>query len=365
MALAISVLGLGAAGATSQPAGPAFTTGSWKISFDATVEQHAAFVDSVIDVHGEGTANVENGQLTATCTATGSTYGTVTTAGHTYDVSGALTVSDCAFHGPANAPVWSATTGFAGTVNGAGAGGTFGPISSSLTIKTASHDRVEGDWEDQLRANTEALGVDVTGPAAFVAEREGECPSSGPLLPTNRNGRIQNGTPAAPTVVRIDIDPSVSGVPALEQGLEAAIVIWNSELEAAGRNVEFTTESGPGPTVHVAVDSPSVEQTLGAPPLGSNSAAETDVVHSTPGPHGIDYTQVANTVLRSGGLSPAEPWDAVSPDLIEHLFLHELGHVLGLGDNTTTPDSIMWSKLKTSERTTSISCADQRTLQSL
>jgi hypothetical protein len=367
LSLAAAFGGVTAASASPKPGSLAFSTGSWKITFDAEILQNASFVNSTIDVHGEGDANVENGQLTATCQAGGSTYGTVTTAGQSYDVNGALTVSNCAFNGPASAPVWSAVTGFAGTVNGAGAGGTFGPISSPLTLLRATPNLVEGHWEDSLRAATQALGVDVTGPAAFIAVKNGDCPTSGPLLPNNdkNGGRIQNGTPASPTMVRLDVDPSISGDAALEQGLEAAIVTWNADLEQAGRNIVFTTESGPGPVVHIAVDSPATESQLGAQPIGGNSAAETDTVQSTPGPNGVRYTQVANTLVKSGGISASEPWSSVNPDIVEHLFLHELGHVLGLGDEHTTPDSVMWSKLLTSTNPTTVSCQDLRTLKSL
>lgn len=367
LSLGVALMGGTLAGASPKPAPLAFSTGSWKVTFDAEIVQSASFVNSTIDVHGEGDANVENGKLTATCQAGGSTYGTVTTAGQSYDVNGALTVSNSAFNGPASAPVWSAVTGFAGTVNGAGAGGTFGPISSPLTLERSTPNLVEGHWEDSLRAATQALGVDVTGPAAFVAVKNGDCPTSGPLLPNNdkNGGRIQNGTPDSPTMVRIDVDPSISGDPALEQGLEAAIVTWNADLEQAGRNIVFTTDPGPGPVEHIAVDSPTTEAQLGAQPIGANSAAETDTAQSTPGPNGVRYTQVANTLVKGDGLSASQPWSSVSPDIVEHLFLHELGHVLGLGDEHTTPDSVMWSKLLTSSNPITVSCQDLRTLKSL
>jgi len=367
LSLAVGAVGTASAAAAPKPTPLAFTTGSWKITFDAEIVQSSSIVNSVIDVHGEGTANVEHGMLTATCQAGGSTYGTVTTAGVTDNVAGALTVGNCTFSGPATAPVWSAVTGFSGTVNGAGAGGTFGPISSPLTITHATTDLVEGDWEDSLRASTEALGITVTGPAAFIAVRNGDCPTSGPLLPNNDKfgGRIQNGTPASPTMVRLDVGPSVSGDSALEQGLERAIVTWNSDLAQAGRNIVFTTEPGAGPVVHLALDLPATEQQLGAPALGSNSAAETETVQSTPGPNGVRYTQVANTLIKADGLSATQAWSSVSPDIVEHLFLHELGHVLGLGDQHVTPDSVMWSKLLTSSHPTTLSCQDLRTLKSL
>ena len=77
------------------------------------------------------------------------------------------------------------------------------------------------------------------------------------------------------------------------------------------------------------------------------------------------YTQVANTLVKGDGLSASQPWSSVSPDIVEHLFLHELGHVLGLGDEHTTPDSVMWSKLLTSSNPITVSCQDLRTLKSL
>jgi hypothetical protein len=288
--------------------------------------------------------------------------------GQTFDVAGALTVDNCQFSGPAAAPLWSAVTGFQGTVNGAGAGGVFGPISSHLTIDYASPNEVTGEWTLDLRANAAAAGVTASGPASFIALRNGDCPAKGPSTPPWPNGRIMNGTPDHPTTVHVQVDQSVSSNPALNGALEKAITNWNATLGEAGRNIEFTTASGAGPVVRIGVDSPTFDQSVHGSAVSPDHAAETEVVSATT-QNGINYTDVANVILKSPGLSASEPWSSVSSDLIQHVMLHELGHVLGMNDVTAAnaSDSIMWGKKGTlrTQHPTTVACADIRALQGL
>src|ERR1035437_3390401 len=100
-----------AAPSHGSPTVNAFTTGTWGIHFKALFYNRGQGVDSVVTTEGNGNANVEQGQLTASCTATGTVDGTVTLAGTTHTVNGAVTFSTCGFAGPSTAPVWSATTG--------------------------------------------------------------------------------------------------------------------------------------------------------------------------------------------------------------------------------------------------------------
>jgi Dual-action HEIGH metallo-peptidase len=177
-----------------------------------------------------------------------------------------------------------------------------------------------------------------------------------------------NGTPTNPTTVHVQVDSSISSNPALNTALEKAITDWNATLGEAGRNIEFTTAPGSGPVVRIGVDSPAFDQSVSGSPVDPAHAAETEVVNATK-QNGINYTNVANVILKSPGLSPSEPWNAVAPDLVEHVMLHELGHVLGLGDTSAAnaTDSIMWGKkgaLRTMHPTT-VACADIRALQSL
>ena len=145
--------------------------------------------------------------------------------------------------------------------------------------------------------------------------------------------------------------------------LESAIVTWNAELEQAGKDIVLTTDPGAGPLIHLALDSPSVDQTLGAVALPAGVVASTKPTQTRPGPRpGIHYTQTANVLLKSSGPSAGQTWATASPEVIERIFLQQLGHVLGLGDATAS-DSIMSAKGTNSG--TTVSCQDLRTLQSL
>src|ERR1019366_6108943 len=148
---------------------------------------------------------------------------------------------------------------------------------------------------------------------------------------------------------------------ALNDGLERAITTWNATLETAGRNIELSTVPGDGPSVHIAVDDPTVRSTLGIKKPGDpKHAAEATATDDTGGD-----VNTAVVLLKNPGLSPQEPWAQVNPDLIEHVMLHELGHVLGLDDHTdSNTDSIMWGKEGTLRgyHPITVSCGDIRAL---